>query len=247
MNRWKASGTHLLLSFLVIGLIAAYIIYFWYPPALMKMAKADELLLIIGSIDLAAGPLLTLIVYKANKPSLKFDLAVIALMQLGFLSYGLHTIYESRPVFMVAVRDRFEMVFANEVEPENLAKAAMPNTKTLGFTAPKLVGAKQPASNDLRMLITMKAMDGGNDIQALPEFYVPYEKMQRELLGYAMPITTGPDTTEENSQYLLQAAKSYGRTPDEVRYVPISSLRGFAAMLLDAKTGAIVGPVRQNL
>ena len=39
------------------------------------------------------------------------------------------------------------------------------------------------------------------------------------------------------------AAKSYGRTPDDVHFMRLGSSRGFATMLVDAKTGEVVGPV----
>ena len=80
MTRWKASFIHLILSLLVIGTVAAYIIYFWYPLPLMHMSKADKLLLMVGGIDLIVGPLLTLLVYKQGKKTLRMDLTVIAVI-----------------------------------------------------------------------------------------------------------------------------------------------------------------------
>lgn len=247
MSRWKASGIHLLISFLVIGLIAAYIIHFWYPLALMSMAKADRLLLLIGGIDLVVGPLLTLIVYKTNKPSLKFDLSVIALFQLAFLCYGLNTIYQSRPVFLIAVRDQIEMVFANEIDKKNLAKALLPEAKSLGFTKPKLMAAFQPSDPQLRDKIMWDAIAGGNDIQALPQYYASFDKIKVELLSNARKINQSNETTKENAAYLLQAANAHHKKPEEIRYVIIRSRRGLAAMLLDAKTGDVIGPVKQSL
>ena len=55
MTRWKASFIHLLISVAVVGSVAAYIIYFWYPLALIPMAKVDRLLGLVGGIDLIVG------------------------------------------------------------------------------------------------------------------------------------------------------------------------------------------------
>ena len=77
MTRWRAGFIHLLISLLVVGSVAAYVIYFWYPIPLLPMAKADELLMMVGGIDLIVGPLLTLLVYKQGKKTLKMDLTVI--------------------------------------------------------------------------------------------------------------------------------------------------------------------------
>ncbi|HEV8692756.1 MAG TPA: hypothetical protein VGQ93_01000, partial [Lysobacter sp.] len=97
MTRWKASAIHLYLSILVLCTIAAILVWRWYPPGLFHMAQADKLLMLIGGVDVVLGPLLTLIVYKQGKKSLKFDLTVIALMQVGALAFGLHTAWQSRP------------------------------------------------------------------------------------------------------------------------------------------------------
>jgi len=40
----------------------------------------------------------TLIIFKAGKKGLVFDLWVIAILQASFLAYGVFTLAESRPV-----------------------------------------------------------------------------------------------------------------------------------------------------
>lgn len=243
MSRWKASSIHLLISALVVGSVAAYIMYFWYPPALMPMAKADRLLMLIGGIDLIVGPLLTLIVYKAGKPSLKFDLSVIALLQIGFLAYGLHTVWNSRPVFLVAVPDRFELVFANEITEERLAEAQLPQYRRLGFAKPVLVGAAMPSDPEVQVSIMFSAIRGEGDIQTMPKYYVDYSLVKKGLLARAKSLSDRTQLSEHDIGILQDAAKSYGYLADEVRYVRLASSRNFAVMLLHADTGDIIGPV----
>ena len=243
MSRWRASFIHLLISLVIVGSVAAYIIYFWYPPALMHMAKADRLLMLIGGVDLVVGPLLTLIVYKANKRHLKFDLAIIGLIQVVFLGYGLYTIWNSRPVFLVAVPDRFELVFANEITPKRLAEAKIERFKTLSFTKPELVGAPMPSSIKERDDIMNSAISGQGDIQTMPKYYVDYLSTVKNLLRHAKPLNPGEDLSIAKSNVLQQAAKSYGFRPDDVRYLTLASSRGFAVTLVNANTGAILGHV----
>jgi len=52
----------------------------WYPPPLFQLLGGFELLLLIVAVDIALGPLLTLVVFKSGKKRLKFDLSVIALL-----------------------------------------------------------------------------------------------------------------------------------------------------------------------
>lgn len=243
MSRWRASFIHLLISALVVGSAAAYIIYFWYPPALMHMAKADRLLMLIGGVDLVVGPLLTLIIYKAGKKHLKFDLFFIAIVQFAFLAYGLYTTWNSRPVFLVAVPDRFELVFANEITEKKLSQSKFEKFKTLSITKPILVGAKMPDTQKEAQAIMFSAVSGQGDIQTMPKYFVEYSQVSKALLARGKPLDAGKNLSEIDSKVLQAAAKSHGLSHHDLRYVPLGSSRGFAVMLVKADTAELVGPV----
>ena len=53
------------------------------------------------AIDVILGPLLGLLVYKEGKKSLKFDLSVIILIQIAALCYGVFSIEQGRPAWLV--------------------------------------------------------------------------------------------------------------------------------------------------
>ena len=74
----------------------------------------------MGGAHLALGPLLTLIAFKSGKPSLKFDLSCIVLLQLGALLYGGTLFHQQRPAFVVFGVDRFTTIPAAEVEFDQL-------------------------------------------------------------------------------------------------------------------------------
>ncbi len=242
MTRWKASFIHLLISVAIVGSVAAFIIYFWYPPALMHMAKADRLLMLIGGVDLVVGPLLTLIIYKANKRHLKFDLAIIGLIQVVFLGYGLYTTWNSRPVFLVAVPDRFELVFANEITAKRLAEAKIKRFKTLSFTKPVLVGIKVPDSPKEQEDILFSAAGGQGDIQTMPQYFVDYASVKADLMKHAKALDD-KSLSKDEVQALAKAAKAYGFAAKNLRYLPLASSRGFAVMLANADTAKPVGAV----
>jgi hypothetical protein len=246
MTRWKASFIHLLISIAVVGTVAAYIIYFWYPLALIPMAKVDKLLGLVGGIDLIVGPLLTLIVYKTGKASLKMDLTVIALVQAAFLSLGLYTMFQSRPVFLVASSKTFDLVFAPDILPARLAQARIPRYQTLSITKPKLVGAKMPTDSNEQMHIMDSALAGGGDLQTMPEYYVEYQEMIPDILANSFPLLAGKNASEQAVSIMRDAAKNYGKNPDDVHFMRLGSSRGFAVMLVDAKTGQVIGPVNIN-
>lgn len=185
MNRWKASALHLLLSVLLIGGIALAAFLLWYPYGLYRIAGQDRVLLIMLAIDLVAGPLLTLVVYKAGKRSLRFDLSVIALCQLAFLGYGLHTLWASRPVFLVASDVRFNLVFASELSADELSRASRPEWRTLSWAGPRLVGVKAPKDERERQALLQAFMTNGVDIDKMPRYYVEFDSIAPELLANA--------------------------------------------------------------
>jgi hypothetical protein len=82
------------------------IVIIWYPPPYFTIDGGWTHLKILISIHLVIGPLLTFIVFKSGKPSLKFDLSCIVLLQLGALLYGRMIIYQQRPAFVVSSVDR---------------------------------------------------------------------------------------------------------------------------------------------
>jgi hypothetical protein len=244
MSRWKAAAIHLALSVLVIAFVAVTLVWVFYGREYFAQLGGARLLMVLAIIDVTIGPLLTLVVYKHGKKSLRFDLSVIALLQVGFLAYGLHIMAQSRPVFLVAVLDRFEMVFANELADDDLAKGARPEYSTRSWSGPRLVGGEVllPGSPGYRE-IAIEGLMGGRDIQHMPERYVPFEQVQAGLLEASQPVSELEQVSSDAAARVRARLERLGRTIEEVRFVPVTSSRGRAAMLLDAENGAVLGPI----
>lgn len=230
MNRWKASATHLCLSIVVIGGIAATAFLLWYPNGLYHVAGLDRLLLVMLGIDLTAGPLLTLILYRPGKWGLKFDLTAIAVAQIAFLSYGLHTLWLARPVFLVGTPETMTLVFASEVSEADLAKASRPEWQRLSWTGPQLVGTQMPTDPEKRRQVIEEFMSGGAGIERAPKYYMEFDKVAPDLLrkAHAVKGNTGISDAE---------VRKTGRARDQLRWMPIVSRRAEAVILLDARDG----------
>ncbi len=239
MTRWKAAGIHFCLSVVVVSLIFLGLIALWYPPELWRMAKVAGLVMILASVDVTLGPLLTLAVFKHGKRGMKFDLAVITLLQIAGLVYGLHVMFQSRPVFLVAVPDRFELVFANEIEAEDLKQGA-PGFNELDWFAPQRVGARIPTDGEALSKRMLEVM-AGKLLERNPKYFVGYGDVAGEMLGRARLINENPKTPLEKE--VLQRVGEKALQASDVVYHDLASSRGWAGILLDAKTGAIVGPI----
>lgn len=190
MTRWKAFGLHLLISLLIIGGIALMAVVLWYPYGLYGVTGQDRLLLTMLGIDLVAGPVLTLIAFKVDKSTLRLDLFIIGLCQLAFLGYGLHTLWESRPVFLVASDVRFNLVFANEIDAEELAVASRPEWRRLPWSGPLLVGVRPPRDVQARQDLLFAFLSSGVDIDKLPRYYEDYAVVAPNLLKNATKATS---------------------------------------------------------
>lgn len=92
---------------------------FWFPEKYFYFGGLKALAL-IASIDLILGPTLTLIVYNPNKKRLKWDLTIIAAIQLSALTYGIVSIDKGRPIIQVLSYDGLHIVSKSEVSNYSL-------------------------------------------------------------------------------------------------------------------------------
>lgn len=121
--RFRAFTLHLAISVLIALAVIGLVFFIWYPAPLASAAGATHIFLMLLAIDIILGPSLTLLVYKPGKKTLVMDLTVIALLQLSALVYGLHTVADGRPAWLVFAKDRFEMVRVPDIDERKLDEA----------------------------------------------------------------------------------------------------------------------------
>tara|TARA_B100001971_G_scaffold120710_3_gene111164 strand:+ start:1752 stop:2582 length:831 start_codon:yes stop_codon:yes gene_type:complete len=101
MSRYQASFYHFLISLSVFVVLAYLVLFVWYPDFFYAIDGGWEGMRIIIGVDLILGPVLTLVVFKAGKPGLKFDLAAIGIFQSACLAAGVYIVYSERPIFFI--------------------------------------------------------------------------------------------------------------------------------------------------
>ncbi|MBT5330856.1 MAG: hypothetical protein HOL48_03645 [Porticoccaceae bacterium] len=112
-DKLVAAGIHLGISLLVAGLILVLLFVIWFPSPLMSLGAVEGVQLIL-LVDLAIGPLLTLIVFKKGKASLVLDLSVIVALQIAALAYGLTAVYSQTPSYLVLTYEGLYLVTRHE-------------------------------------------------------------------------------------------------------------------------------------
>ncbi len=236
--RLRGAGIHLVLS-LCAALLAFCVVYFvWYPGAFWRMAGGRDLFQLIVSVDVVLGPVVTFAIFNPGKGwgRLKFDLVVIGLLQLSALVYGLHTVAQARPVFVVYTGDRFNLVAAADLNPRDVALAERPEFAHISWSGPRLVGTRAPADENERFsLITDSMM--GKDVELQPKFYIPYDEDGSELAARALPLQKLRDKNPapQAQELLGETLRQLKQPSDTLRWLPVMARTQEWVALLDAR------------
>lgn len=228
MSRWKAALIHLGLSAVIALGVLVLILGIWYPAPYFQVSRADTLIILIIGVDLILGPLLTLLVFDTRKRWLKFDLAVIATLQLAALAYGVHALYVSRPVFLVAEKDRVTMVYANEVQFDAADDSPY---RELPKWGPELVSLKLPDDAESISQAIELMMGGGTELRRRLAAYAPIDRIEADMAQQGQPATD-----------LVGPLPDTGLSAEQMRYVPVYCRSGTVYLLLDASTGKALAP-----
>jgi hypothetical protein len=234
-SRWQAAGTHLLICVAIAAAVIAVMLGVWYPGPLFEAAGGTGMLYILVGVDVILGPLLTLIVFKSGKRGMKFDLAMIGLVQIAALVYGMHIVFLARPAFIVFVKDRFELVTAVELDPEKLAAAKYPQFRAAGWTGPKLVAADMPADPKEADKLLDAAL-AGLDLQHFPRYYAPYAERTRQVLARAVDVARVRATEPASAKVVDEYLSTSGTREDDVRVLMLRTRFAWVVVLIDAKT-----------
>ena len=238
MSRWKAAYIHFALSVAIATLVVLVMLTAWYPPPYFLLMGGATLIVLIVGCDVVLGPLMTLIVFRSGKKGLVIDLAVIAALQATALTYGAYVMFEARPVFTVFAVDRFEVVAANEIASEDLARASQPRFASLSLTGPRIAGAQVPSDPGERSSLMLSSMVSRLDIKSLPRLYVPYESVAANAAQRAQPVTMLESRDAHIRDELAQKVGP-GVSVDRMGYLPLVGRFGSMAAIVDRQTGRL--------
>ena len=239
-ERLKAAGIHLCISVVVAALAAAIVFGVWYPYPYRDVSGGRELFFLLVTVDVILGPLITFSVFNRKKPwtELRRDLAIVGLLQLGALGYGMWTVFVARPVHLVFEIDRFRVVHAIDV-PEELLSRTPPTIDALPITGPTLLAMRPFRDNNESMEATMLALRGVT-LGSRPDFWQPYAQSQAEILQRAKPLATLKARPALAAVVDAEMQKQGRTNLDGLVYLPLVSRKIFWTVVLDAKTADVV-------
>lgn len=235
-DRLRASGIHLGISLCIAALAAVLVFLVWYPSLYREISGGRELFLLVVTVDVILGPLITLAVFNRSKPitELSRDLAIVGLLQLSALAYGLWTVSLARPVHMVFEIDRFRVVHAVDLAPELLARTP-PDIEALPLTGPTLLAVRPFKDNNESMEATLAALQGLH-LGMNPPLWQPYAKSVADVLKVARPASELHDRFPTKVADIDRAVRGTDRDVQSLVYLPLMGRKAIWTVLLDART-----------
>ena len=230
---------HLAASVLIAGLTFVIAFELWYPGALFSSAGGRQLFLLIAGVDVTLGPLLTTIVFVPGKRGLAFDIVVIVMLQCAALSYGVWVLFQARPAYIAFVKDRFELVRANDIPDAELARAANGPYASLPLAGPKVVGTRMPSDPAEQTRVIISGI-GGVDLQSFPQYYVDYDRVRSDARGRSKPLAQLRALNPADGAAIDRIVAASARTEGGLAFLPMRAGRLDLTVILDARTGEVV-------
>lgn len=226
--------SHLLLSFLVALFVVGVVFFIWYPSPLATAVGVTHIFLMLLVIDVILGPLLGLLVYKEGKKTLKFDLSVIILIQIAALCYGVFSIEQGRPAWLVYNVDRFELVRKNELVDTNIQQA-QPQFQKPSWFKPQYVATEFAKDIQQRNDEMFAEVLGGISIAQRPERYVELTQAKNQIQQRALPLV---ELQRYNQK--TDVEKNLAKYPKADAWLPLKANAVDMVVLVNKESASII-------
>jgi hypothetical protein len=239
-----ASSMHLVVSLIVAALAAWLVFGLWYPFPYRDFSGGRELFLLVVAVDVVCGPILTAVLFNPVKPRAELwrDLSLVAMIQLAALGYGVYTVWQARPLYLVMEVDRFKVVSAPDLDAlqaqaalRELPVALQPSL----WTGPQMVAIREPDAEE-RKRVLFESIQGGRDYAFRPEFYLPYTgEAAEKSLARSKPLSMFLTKFPLQKPAAQALASQKGVDLAQWQYVPVIARQDWIAIL--GKQGQVEG------
>lgn len=233
-KRLKFFFSHLLISFFIALVVVGLVFFVWYPSPLATAVGVTHIFLMMLIIDVIVGPLLGLLVYKEGKKTLKLDLGVIIAVQVSALCYGLYSIEQGRPAWLVFYVDRFEVVRKNDLLLENIDQAQT-QFQQVSWFQPQFVAIKTATNIQQHQDDIFTEIMGGISLAQKPERYVDFIQAKSHLQQRAKDLK---DLNQYNDA--LQVDRILSKYPQANAFVPLKANAVDMTVLINKEKGEVV-------
>jgi hypothetical protein len=217
--RLKAFALHLTGSACALTLVIGGLYLGWYRFPGWYLTGVVHVVAIVLMVDLALGPTLTLVVANPAKSrrQLTLDIGAIVTVQLVALIYGAVTLWLGRPLYYAFSVDRLEIVQANDLEADEIARGQRENPTVAPhwYSLPRWIWAPLPDDPEEAGKIVMSAPFGGKDVTQMPRHYRPWEQGLPKLREKLARVDDIKELSKSERQDLHTRMTQQGLAPDE--------------------------------
>lgn len=233
-KRLKFFLSHLFISCLIALLVIGLVFFIWYPSPLASAVGVTHIFLMLLVIDVILGPLLGLLVYKEGKKTLKFDLSVIILIQIVALCYGVFSIEQGRPAWLVYNVDRFELVRKNELVDTKI-QHAQPQFQKPSWFKPQYVAAEFAKDTQQRNDEMFAEVFSGISIAQRPERYVELTQAKTSIKQRAQPLVLLNDFNDPKVVKMMLT-----QYPQATAFLPLKANAVDIVVLVNKESASII-------
>ncbi len=245
MGRIGAFLIHLGISLVIFAVLAALVVFVWYPDFFFASDGGWQGIRIIVLVDLVLGPMLTLVVFnrKKSRRELTRDLSIIGTFQAVCLTAGVYVVYMERPLALVHADGYFMSMSAGDYR-----EAGVPVPELDGFPGPwpKRLVVDLPDDPAKQAEIRRSALQQRTPLRTLASYYVPYDA---ELLAIERDALS-EDTLEKREAAtgdLTAWTEEHGGSVNDYAFFPFGARYGFLILGIERDSGQIVGLLNTEL
>lgn len=239
--RLRLAGLHLLASMLVLSLVIGLFYLAWYAWPGWYLLGAQTVVGILVLVDVGLGPLATLVVSNPTKPHLELrrDIALIVLIQMVALGYGIHTLWTGRPLYYAFSVDRIQIVPAAVFDEQKLEQARRAKATILPSwdSLPQWIWVPLPDDPAESVKIIVGSVFGGEDIVFQPQYFRRFEEGIPTLRQQLLPLRLLLDGHILNEADYHALLDQIGRPESELGMLPVEGRAKDGVWIFDRING----------
>lgn len=244
MSKKKAFLIHLAASLFVFSILLMLIIYVWYPTPYFDADYRMKWIAMIAFVDIVLGPCLTLLIYKADKPNIRFDMSVIVILQLTALTWGAGNAWSAHPLTNVLFDGQIYCFDRKQVETSGVNSEIVAN----GMTDKVMLLLPYPETVEQKREYLASIVEGQPAVFSLGHLFevakdeaiASLDENQPDLLRI---VNSDPHLLKQWQEFI----SSYDKVNPDWRYYKFNCFKKSQIAVLDRKNNKIEAIVKMQL
>lgn len=224
--RLKAFGLHLLGSATALTLVLGTLYLGWYHWPGWYLSDVKNVVFVLMGVDLALGPLLTLVIASPRKPrrELVRDISIIVAVQLLALGYGSEQLWAGRPLYYAFSETVLQAVQAYDLNADEVALAEKQNSplRPHWYSLPRWIWAPLPQNQVEREKIVKSAIMGDDDVISMPRYFQPWQAGLSALRTQLKPVDKVAYFAPPERRRLKERMQAAGLPVDQANSIPFT-------------------------